>query len=454
LLDGTNFNNNPGPGLPANVEFDFDSLTPPTGMTYTVTDLATNQVIPVTQRVGTQDGGNAAVFLDLPKSAPDGDYFATMQDAPDHTLLSADFFIFAGDFNMDSQIDSADFNSVADHFNSSGANHSDGDMNRDGVVNALDYNAVSSGYGDTQGFTPRFTVKCSDDPESFFDIGLPVQYEFTRTTSDESQDLNIYWSYEPNPDNDTAIPGQDFEAPDLAPGFQNDIYVFSIPAGQQSATLTLEPLDNFRADNLKVIDILRGQNSGPQAVPLKAVVGKVPVQTQIWISYTDKPDQHLGDSSSAGLAAALAAANPHEITNIEIIGHASENSIDLDKNGFLVGVGGANPQILDENNVDLTPAFQRALAIDADVKLQGCKTGVAPNTKAEQDNGVGSIAQIFSKALPGRFVYGYRGTVKYFRFTRQLGYGKKRIFHNGELILQDPAPPLFASLFGDKPVAA
>src|SRR5437764_9658986 len=57
-------------------------------------------------------------------------------------------YTYFGDANLDGQVTSGDFDTVAANFNlQTGGNWSLGDFNNDGAVNALDFNAVATNYG-------------------------------------------------------------------------------------------------------------------------------------------------------------------------------------------------------------------------------------------------------------------------------------------------------------------
>ena len=65
-------------------------------------------------------------------------------------MIASDVLIrytLSGDANLDGQVNSVDFASIATNFNQSGRRWSQGDFNYDGVVNALDFNALASRYG-------------------------------------------------------------------------------------------------------------------------------------------------------------------------------------------------------------------------------------------------------------------------------------------------------------------
>jgi hypothetical protein len=58
-------------------------------------------------------------------------------------------YTYDGDSNLDGVVNTADFNSLAQHFNSVPASNAwlNGDFNYDGKVNALDFNAVATNFG-------------------------------------------------------------------------------------------------------------------------------------------------------------------------------------------------------------------------------------------------------------------------------------------------------------------
>ena len=58
-------------------------------------------------------------------------------------------YTFAGDANLDGQVDTSDFVALANHFGATGADWVQGDSNYDGTVNALDFNAIASNFGAT-----------------------------------------------------------------------------------------------------------------------------------------------------------------------------------------------------------------------------------------------------------------------------------------------------------------
>lgn len=65
--------------------------------------------------------------------------------ATDLTLTAA--AILNGDADLNGNVNTADFNTLASDFNRSGQNRLTGDFNRDGMVNALDFNALASDFG-------------------------------------------------------------------------------------------------------------------------------------------------------------------------------------------------------------------------------------------------------------------------------------------------------------------
>jgi hypothetical protein len=56
-------------------------------------------------------------------------------------------YTLLGDVNLDGQVTSGDFASLATHFNQADRNWSDGDANYDGVVNSIDFNLLASNFG-------------------------------------------------------------------------------------------------------------------------------------------------------------------------------------------------------------------------------------------------------------------------------------------------------------------
>jgi hypothetical protein len=85
----------------------------------------------------------------------DGDYRATL-NAVGITNSSGitmganyvfDFSFVAGDANQDSFVNTLDFTTLAQNFNTGGATFSQGDFNYDGVVNALDFNILATKFG-------------------------------------------------------------------------------------------------------------------------------------------------------------------------------------------------------------------------------------------------------------------------------------------------------------------
>jgi hypothetical protein len=273
LLSSSSFHRDASPGLPSYVEFDLDTASA-AGLTVSLKNQLTDTAIPVAPRIGTWDGGTkAAVFIDLPNSPDNGDYYAKLIDSGT-TILTNDFRILSGDLNEDGVVRSEDFSQLALNFNSSGAVASDGDQNGDGVVNALDFNSLASDFGQHTAITPRFDAgefDTSDDASSIFDINDPATFTFTRNITDRdgtgqidtSQDYNIYYTFPQDLDPAVdAIPERDFDPGVPAPA-NSDIYVFTIPAGQMSATLSLATLDSqyryfHKGISLSIID----QNSG------------------------------------------------------------------------------------------------------------------------------------------------------------------------------------------------
>jgi hypothetical protein len=55
--------------------------------------------------------------------------------------------ILPADANYDGQVNTSDFNALAQHFNQSGATFTGGDFNGDGKVNALDFNLLATNFG-------------------------------------------------------------------------------------------------------------------------------------------------------------------------------------------------------------------------------------------------------------------------------------------------------------------
>src|SRR5436305_9067643 len=58
-------------------------------------------------------------------------------------------YTYAGDENLDGQVNTADFNVLAANFNGIGKSWVNGDFNYDGTVNALDFNAIATNFGAT-----------------------------------------------------------------------------------------------------------------------------------------------------------------------------------------------------------------------------------------------------------------------------------------------------------------
>jgi autotransporter-associated beta strand protein len=58
-------------------------------------------------------------------------------------------YTYAGDGNLDGQVNTVDFNVLAANFNSTAKAWVNGDFNYDGIVNALDFNAIATNFGAT-----------------------------------------------------------------------------------------------------------------------------------------------------------------------------------------------------------------------------------------------------------------------------------------------------------------
>jgi hypothetical protein len=438
LLTSVNFNFNPPAGTAENVEVDFDTPIAPTGVSLTLTNLASNATFSSIQTIGTWSGG-AAIFFTFPTAAhglPDGDYYADVTDGSG-TLGTQDFYAYGGDTNHDRLINISDFNAVAANYGQTNATNSEGDSNYDGVVNLLDLNSIATNFGKTLAWTPRFTVSdISDDPTSIFDEGTPATATFSRTSvSDMSQDENIYYSFDPKTALGEARPNIDYDPGDLAPGSSN-VYVLTIPAGDSSAVLEYDPLDDeFRGNNESVFTICRGNNDGGIAVPMGGP-GISTVNTKILVKRQHGDDIQLNDTSAEGLKRELETdmLSGNLITELRISGHASENSIDLGGNDLLTTSTGGQ-QILTQSGEDIAPLLKGALAPNATVRLQGCKTGNNPGKGGANgtDDGKSSLAAEMSKGLPGINVIGYRGLVKDIVFTNTV-IGHTRTFKDGNLI--------------------
>ena len=58
-------------------------------------------------------------------------------------------YTYFGDTNLDGTVDTSDFMTLSQNFNSTSALWQTGDFNYDGVVNALDFNAIATNFGKT-----------------------------------------------------------------------------------------------------------------------------------------------------------------------------------------------------------------------------------------------------------------------------------------------------------------
>jgi hypothetical protein len=56
-------------------------------------------------------------------------------------------YTYAGDANLDGQVDAFDYSVVDDNFGSSGVTFALGDLNADGVVDAFDYSSIDDSFG-------------------------------------------------------------------------------------------------------------------------------------------------------------------------------------------------------------------------------------------------------------------------------------------------------------------
>jgi hypothetical protein len=74
-------------------------------------------------------------------------------DPVDNTTVLV-FYTLSGDANFDLQVNTLDFNKLAQNFNQSGKFWTDADFNYDGAVNALDFNAIAANYGATLSSPP------------------------------------------------------------------------------------------------------------------------------------------------------------------------------------------------------------------------------------------------------------------------------------------------------------
>ena len=107
---------------------------------------------------------------------------------------------------------------------------------------------------------------------------------------------------------------------------------------------------------------------------------------------------------------------------LDIKGHADSTMIQLagDDSISVTGTG----KILTSDGNDITTLLQNGLMQDATVNLAGCKTG----------RGANSIAQDFSKQLPGRIIYGGKGLYQLNVPWTCYAIGKKNAFKNGKLV--------------------
>ena len=117
-------------------------------------------------------------------------------DAASQSILVK--YTYYGDADLDGQVTTADFTTMAAHFNSAGV-WSQGDFNYDGVINALDFNALASNFGSTlPGPGPAFGALLPE-PASLGSIALIVMLFPTRasppllTTIDSFQLILSYY---------------------------------------------------------------------------------------------------------------------------------------------------------------------------------------------------------------------------------------------------------------------
>ncbi len=77
-------------------------------------------------------------------------------DTVNHLFLAKQ--TFAGDFNLDGRVNTADFVLLADNFNQSSSDLPHGDANYDGIVNALDFNALATNFGQSTAAAPPLSA--------------------------------------------------------------------------------------------------------------------------------------------------------------------------------------------------------------------------------------------------------------------------------------------------------
>ncbi|RCK75781.1 MAG: hypothetical protein OZSIB_3724 [Candidatus Ozemobacter sibiricus] len=139
-----------------------------------------------------------------------------------------------------------------------------------------------------------------------------------------------------------------------------------------------------------------------------------------------KVSRSVGSSTTDDLIALLQDLHRQgiKITELEIKGHGAPELQTMGAGTFLVA---SNKRILASlrsgRDVDITPLLLAVLAPDAKIDLNGCKTA----------RGTGSVAEEFSRALPGRYVTGGSLYQMGIPFTAK-SLGTKIWFKDGERV--------------------
>jgi len=108
----------------------------------------------VTMQAPTWNSGNNTATFSYGGIMPDGNYRATLsaagithsQGTPMPADYVLDFFVLTADANHDRHVNVQDFNALANNYNQSPRDASQGDFNYDGTVNVQDFNLLAGLY--------------------------------------------------------------------------------------------------------------------------------------------------------------------------------------------------------------------------------------------------------------------------------------------------------------------
>ena len=148
--------------------------------------------------------------------------------------------------------------------------------------------------------------------------------------------------------------------------------------------------------------------------------------TAYFLKAGKKVSRSVGSSTVDDLIALLQDLNRQgiKITELEIKGHGAPELQQMGAGTFLIA---SNKSVLchmkDGRDIDVTTLFRSVLAPAAKVNLNGCKTG----------RGSGSVAEEFSRALPGRIVTGGALYQMGIPFTAK-SFGTKMHYKDGVLL--------------------